>query len=105
MDLKSTLGKGRKDKELKPREIGKRLLVVLKNQKPIWSSNYGSFKMNDQVKGSTLIFFVDSFIKLAGSLISFFFSNFGNWSYINLKMFKFWELGDSLILKTFHKKP
>lgn len=27
------------------------------------------------------------------------FSNFGNWSYFNLKMFKFWELGDSLILQ------
>jgi hypothetical protein len=39
-----------------PREIGKRLLVVLKNQKPIWSSNYGSLKMNEPVKGSSLIF-------------------------------------------------
>jgi hypothetical protein len=74
---KHNWGKGRKDKESKPREIGKRLLVVLKNQKPIWSSNYGSLKMNEPVKGSTLSFLLILSLNLAGSLISFFFQILG----------------------------
>jgi hypothetical protein len=63
MDLKSTIGG--KEERTKNQSLGK------------LASNYGSLKMNEPVKGSTLSFLLILSLNLAGSLISFFFQILG----------------------------